>query len=188
MPTGRWCSQWWWVCYFTVTRHSQYKKVRVLNQQDSVDAAVVLRVIRHLSVFTWKVTAVNKWQHTVFTESWLFFLTTHLNIDISLSSPVLVFFLTPDDFSSLCDQTQLADIYLHHCSFGDDAQGGVEGRGGVLLHAEDGEAEGGLQLWVCDVSLFETQALRWGQWTKTRWLKIGHLCENIGKNYAVILP
>lgn len=78
------------------------------------------------------------------------------------------FFLTPDDFSSLCDQTQLADIDLHHCSFGDDAQGGVEGRGGVLLHAEDGEAEGGLQLWVCDVSLFETQALRW---SKTRWLK-----------------
>lgn len=75
----------------------------------------------------------------------------------------LFFFLTPDDFSSLCDQTQLADIDLHYCSFGDDAQGGVEGRGGVLLHAEDGEAEGGLQLWVCDVSLFETQALRWEQ-------------------------
>lgn len=49
--------------------------------------------------------------------------------------------LTPDHFSSLCDQTQLADIDLYDCSFCDDAQGGVEGRGGVLLHSEEGEAE-----------------------------------------------
>lgn len=79
------------------------------------------------------------------------------------------------------DQAQLADIDLHHCSFGDDAQGGVEGRGGVLLHAEDGEAEGGLQLWVRDVSLFETQALRWGTVDKNKVSKIGHLGENIWK-------
>lgn len=49
--------------------------------------------------------------------------------------------LTPDDFSSLCDQTQLADVDLYDCSFRDDAQGGVEGRGGVLLDSEEGEAE-----------------------------------------------
>lgn len=72
----------------------------------------------------------------------------------------MICFLTPDYFSSLRDQAQLADIDLNHCSFGDDTQGSVEGRGGVLLHAEDGEAEGGLQLWVCDVSLFEPQALQ----------------------------
>lgn len=43
--------------------------------------------------------------------------------------------LTPDDFSSLCDQAQLADIDFHHSSFGDDAQRGIKGGRGVLFHA-----------------------------------------------------
>lgn len=64
--------------------------------------------------------------------------------------------LTPDNFSSLCDQTQLADINLYDRSFRDDAQGGVEGRGRVLLYSKEGEAERSLQLWMCDVSFFET--------------------------------
>lgn len=63
--------------------------------------------------------------------------------------------LTPDNFSSLCYQTQLADIDLYDCSFRDDAQGGVEGRGGVLLYSQEGEAECSLQLWMCDMSFFE---------------------------------
>lgn len=65
-PTASWCLQWWWVCYFRVTRHSQYKKVRVLYQQDGVDAAVVLWIIRHLSIFTWKATAANESQYHFF--------------------------------------------------------------------------------------------------------------------------
>lgn len=60
MPTGSWCFGGCGECYYTATRHSQYKKVRVLNQQDGVDAAVVLWIICHLSVFTCKVTAVNE--------------------------------------------------------------------------------------------------------------------------------
>lgn len=101
----------------------------------------------------------------------------------------VICFLTPDDFSSLRDQAQLADVDLHHCSFGDDAQGGVEGRGGVLLHAQDGEAEGGLQLWVCHVSLFEPQALQREEVIKNQVDESSRLCGNItNPTNAVILP
>lgn len=68
--------------------------------------------------------------------------------------------LTPDNLSSLCNQAQLADIDLHDCSFCDDSQRCVEGWGGILLHSEDGKAECGLQLWMCDVSLLKTQTLK----------------------------
>lgn len=67
--------------------------------------------------------------------------------------------LTPDDLSSLCNQAQLTDIDFYHGSFGDDAQRRVEGGGGVLLHAEDGQTERCFQLWMCDVSLFKAQTL-----------------------------
>lgn len=68
--------------------------------------------------------------------------------------------LTPDNLSSLRDQAQLTDIDLYDCSFCNDSQRGVEGRGGILLYSKDGQAECGLQLRVRDMSLFETQTLK----------------------------
>lgn len=68
--------------------------------------------------------------------------------------------LTPDDLSSLRDKAKLTDIDFYHCSFCDDSQRGVEGWRGVLLHSKDGEAERGLQLWMCDMSLLKAQTLK----------------------------
>lgn len=63
--------------------------------------------------------------------------------------------LTPDDLAALCDQTELTDVDLDDCSLGDDPKCGVEGRGGVLLHTQDGQAECRLQLWVSYVRLLK---------------------------------
>lgn len=51
----------------------------------------------------------------------------------------------PNDLSSGRDETQLADVDFEDRTLGQDTQGGVQRGLRVLLHAEDGQLEGGLE-------------------------------------------